>query len=773
MRQQVLDSIGKGVSRALAALLATVSAGLSGVGGLEGQTASTEVRPVAIASRVTLPPTVDGKLNEQLWQQAPVIAGFVQHEPFEGRPESERTEVRIVFDEEAVYVAAWLYDSNVSGLVVGETRRDASVDDSDAFLIVFDTYLDRQNAFVFATTPAGIEHDGQVTREGTGAGQQSVRQQGGAASGFNLNWDGSWDVATSVDERGWYAEFRIPFATLRYSRGGEQTWGLNLARHIRRKNEQAFWSPVGRQFSLWRVSEAGTLEGLEAPVQRLVQVTPYVLTSASRDYLASPAVDSDCQRSSCRFALGSGNGELAVGLDAKMALTPSLTLDLTYNTDFAQVEVDEQQVNLTRFNLFFPEKRPFFLENAGIFSVGTSAAGSEGQSVELFFSRRIGIGPGGVPVPIVGGGRLTGRVGGLIVGLLDIQTAAVEGLAPSNNFGVARLIKELPNRSRLGVMLVNRQAADSASNYNRTFVVDGRWGIGPAVTLDAFAARTETPWLSAREHALSFNGSYVTRDWRINTGYTEVGDNFNPEVGFLRRDGYRFVSGMVMRHLRFPGVPWLRELRPHVSYRSYFDFEGFNETRQIHLDTHIEFANGAFFSPAVNLTREGLKDPFDIADGVTVSPGTYDNFELAWRFNTNEGAPLSLNGELDWGGFLSGSRRGIGATLNARSGAALAASLRVSYNDVELAEGAFETTLIAFRLAYNFTPRMYLQSLLQYNSQTGTWSGNVRYGWLNTAGTGLFVVYNESRGADHWHSLGGPLTRAFIVKFTRQFSLVM
>lgn len=754
--------------------LAVVVAGLLGGDTLRGQAASVENSRMATARRVSVAPVLDGRLDDPVWGEAPVITDFVQHEPVEGRPASERTEVRIVFDDEAIYVGAWLYDSNPSALVLGETRRDARVDDSDAFLIVLDTYLDRQNAFVFGTTPAGIEYDGQVTREGTGAGQQSVRQQGGAASGFNLNWDGSWDVATSVDQRGWYAEFRIPFSTLRYSRAGEQSWGLNLARHIRRKNEQVFWSPVGREFDLWRVSEAGTLVGVEAPVQRLVQFTPYVLSSASRSYIFSAGVPGGCQRSACRFDLGSGTGEVAFGADAKIALTPSLTLDLTYNTDFAQVEVDEQQVNLTRFSLFFPEKRPFFLENAGIFSVGTSAAGAQsGQSVELFFSRRIGIGPGGVLVPIVGGGRLTGRVGGVTVGLLDIQTAALEGVAPSNNFAVGRVIRELPNRSRLGAMLVNRQGLDRSSDYNRTFVLDGRWGIGRALTLDAFAARTETPQLSGQEHAYTINGNYVTRDWRINAAYTEVGENFNPEVGFLQRDGYRFVTAMVMRNLRFPEIGWLRELRPHASYRSYFAFDGFNETRQIHLDCHIEFANGAFFSPAANFTREGLKDPFEIAQGVRVRPGTYDNFELAWRFNSNEGAPLSINGELDWGGFLSGRRHGVAATVNARQGAAVAASLRVSYNDVNLAEGDFETTLITFRLAYNFTPRMYLQSLIQYNSQAGAWAGNIRYGWLNTAGTGLFLVYNESRVAGYWHEVKGPLTRAFIIKFTRQFSLVL
>ncbi|MGH7751669.1 MAG: hydrolase, partial [Gemmatimonadales bacterium] len=244
-------------------------------------------------------------------------------------------------------------------------------------------------------------------------------------------------------------------------------------------------------------------------------------------------------------------------------------------------------------------------------------------------------------------------------------------------------------------------------------------------------------------------------------------------VGYLERAGYRFVSTNVLRHVRPAGVAWLRELRPHISYRSYWGYDGFQQTRVLHVDSHIELANGAFFSPAFNFTREGLQAPFGIAPLVTVPPGTYDNVEAAWRYNTNESAPISLNGALDWGGFLSGTRRGITNTLTVRQGASFASSLRVSHNEVDLDEGSFQTTLIAGRLAYNFTPRMYLQSLVQYNSQARTWSGNVRYGWLNTAGTGLFIVYNESRVADRWFEVEGPLGRAVIVKFTRQFNLIL
>ncbi|NIM48849.1 MAG: hypothetical protein GTN62_03580 [Gemmatimonadales bacterium] len=660
---------------------------------------------------------------------------------------TEPTEARILYDREALYVGVWLFDSDPAGIIPGESRRDLSLDDCDAFLIVLDTYRDGQNAFVFGTTPAGIEYDGQVTNEGEGSGQRRLRQQTGSGGGFNINWDGTWDVATSTDQRGWYAEFRIPFSTLRYRGAGPQVWGLNLARHIRRRNEQSYWSPVPRQHSLYRLSQAGTLAQVEAPGRQSIIVTPYVLASAHRDYTAAPGVDY--------------TGDL--GGDAKLGILPSLTLDLTYNTDFAQVEVDEQQVNLTRFNLFFPEKRPFFLENAGLFAVGTP------QAAELFFSRRIGIDTTGVPVPILAGGRLTGKPGGINLGLLDIQTERVEGVVEPNNYAVARVSAELPSRSRLGGIFINRVTTSNTADYNRTYAVDGRLGIGQAITFDGYAALTETPALSGREHAYSLASRLATRNWQASATYTEVGEDFNPEAGFLERSGYRFVQASVLRHLRTPGVPWLREFRPHVSYRGYFDFDGFNETGNIHIDTHVEFANGAFFSPAFNFTREGLRGPFEIAPGVVVPPGTYDNFEAAWRFNSNESASLSVNGGLDIGGFLTGTRKGFYGTMTARYQATIAASLRVSYNNVDLVEGSFETTLVGMRFAYSFSPRVYLQSLIQYNSQAGIWSGNVRFGWLSTAGTGLFIVYNEQRQTG---TNAGPLDRALIAKFSRQFSLI-
>ena len=712
----------------------------------------------ARADRADAAPVIDGRMDDAVWARAAAVEGFVQREPVDGQPVSERTVVRLLYDDEALYVGAWLYERDPSRIVFSESRRDADLSDSDAFRILLDTYLDRQNAFVFGTTPAGIEYDGQVTREGQGGFTGQVRQQAGSGGGFNLNWDGSWQVATSRDGAGWYAEFRIPFATLRYDRSGPQRWGINFARSIRRNYEEALWSPVPRQFDFHRVSMAGVLAGVEAPARRPITVTPYVLGSGRKDYVADADADLGAE----------------VGGDAKIGLTPSLALDLTVNTDFAQVEVDDDQINLTRFRLFYPEKRPFFLENAGTFAVGTP------QDVEIFFSRRIGI-EDGAEVPILGGGRVTGKVAGLTIGVLDIQTDRLSStgpdgravdLAPSENFGVVRVLRDFPNRSRIGAIAVSRVNTGDVDDANFTYALDGRLGIGQGFTLDGYVARSQTPSLHAGEMAYSASASYTSRDWEFGGTFREVGEGFNPEAGFLSRSAYRFVSGRVLRHVRIPQLSWFRELRPHITYREHFDLDGFSETRLIHIDNHFEFANGAFFQlPALNFTREGLREPFEISPGVIVPPGTYDNAEWGFEYRTDESATVSVGGRIDIGGFYSGHRWGTSSRLNLRLGGTFATTLGVNYYDVTLDEGRFETTLLRLRAAYSFTPSRYIQALLQYNEQTDTFSSNLRFGWLNTAGTGLFLVYNDIENTGTFERVGfrrGPMDRTFVVKFTRQ-----
>ena len=715
---------------------------------------------VAVATGVSDPPLIDGRLDDAAWGPVAPMTGFTQREPQDGRPASERTEVRVVFDDEALYVGVWAFDSRPAEIVLGERIRDYQVDQSDNVVLIFDTYKDEQNGFVFGTTPAGIEYDGQVANEGRGGGRfggggagrggggGQGRFQSGAGGGFNKNWDGSWTVATSLDREGWYAEFRIPFNTLRYGTDSP-SWGFNVARRIRRLNEESFWSPVPREFNLYRLNYAGDLEGLALPFRRLATVTPYALTSTARDYEGGET---------------SFNEEADFGGEAKIQVTQGLTFDVTANTDFAQVEVDNQQVNLTRFSLLFPEKRPFFLENAGFFTVGANGA-------DLFFSRNIGIADG-EQVPIRGGARLSGRAAGFNVGLLHIQTNGVDGIQPDNAYSVARIARELPNRSRIGALFVDRNG-EASDDYNRTYAADARVAIGEAVTLSSFVARTQTPGLSGNEHAYDANAAWASRSWDGSVAIREIGENFNAEVGFVPRDGYRSYSGRLQRFIRPDG--FLREIRPHMSFETFRTRrsgveKGFEESSRLHLDTHWEWPDGMVVFTTANWIREGLFEPFEIrGTDVVVPSGTYDGWEGQLVLNTNRSADVSLSNRFTAGSFLSGDywNARVGVTL--RSGAALSTSLSLDYNDVDLPEGNFETTLVGVTLGYFFTPRIYLQSLIQYSDQIDRLSANVRFGWLNTAGTGLFIVYNEIQGIDE---RDGPLGRSLTLKYTRQFNVL-
>ena len=707
--------------------------------------------PKATAHTVSTPPIIDGRLTDPAWQEATPITGFIQRELHEGDKVTERTEVRILTDGEALYVGAWMYDTDPNGIVPGEKVRDGDISKADYFGILLDTYHDRQNGFVFTTTPAGIEYDAQVVNEGEGGGLQlpgQTRAMAGSLGGFNLNWDGTWTVATSVDSAGWYAEMRIPFTTLRYGAGDQQSWGLNLVRSIRRKNEESFWSFVPRQFSLMKVSREGTLEDVRVPARRVWTVTPYALTGVERNF----DVDLDAR------------GRSDVGGEIKYGVTQSLTLDLTYNTDFAQVEVDEQRTNLTRFPLFFPEKRPFFLENAGIFSAGTP------QAVDLFFTRRIGIDSAGQPVPIVGGGRLTGRVGDFTVGALQIFTEN-SGTQEAMAYSVGRVQRELGGRSRIGVLGVQRMGTSQTTDWNRVIGVDGRVGIRDAWTIDWWDARSATPRSDHDAEAFSARLGYETGSWSNLARVIQVGRDFDPEVGFLNRGGgYRFFETTIMWKKRLPNSSWLKDFHPHLGYRGYYGLDGYRQEDRIHIDlTEWYTSSGANLGPEVNVEHQGLQQPFAIASTVTLPVGSYDYTSVGFDGATNPSAPLSANLRADVGGFYNGTRRGGSLTLAARRGSSLTTSLLVEYNDVRLKQGSFTRVLVAPRVAYFFTPRIMVQTLVQYSNQVRAWTANARFSWLSTAGTGLFIVFNEGQEADSFFRWDRPQSRSLIVKYTRQF----
>jgi len=714
-------------------------------------------RPARGATFLAKAPAIDGTVaGDPGWQGIEPISEFRQTTPNDGAAVSERTEVRIAYTAEALIVGVICYDSDPSGLVVSDSRRDSPLDDVDSFRFILDTYKDGQNGFVFGTSPAGGEYDAQVSLEGR-EGDQSARQQSGAGGGFNLNWDAVWTVRTHVGDYGWSAEFLIPFKNLRYAKGGEQSWGFNMQRNIRRKKEVAYWAPLPRQYNILRVSQAGLLNGVKTPAQRNLKVTPYLLGNTQRKY-----------RTQSKFDRG---GE--IGGDLKYSITPSLTLDATVNTDFAQVEVDDQQVNLDRFSLFFPEKRPFFLENAGLFTAGNSG------EVDLFFSRRIGIARTGEQLPIVAGARISGKVNGWNIGVIDMQTKALKGVAPANNFAVARLSREMPNRSGFGALFVNREKTGDTSvagvaDYNRTLALDGRKGFGRYAQVTGFLAGTSSPGSSRRARA--FDGAFLRESPRfdVRAKYTDVGEGFNPEVGFLRRTAFRKVDVLILNRTRPKDWLGIQELRPHMSYRGYFKPDGFHESGFAHFDNHFEFKSQWEVHTGLNLVHEGLRTPFAIAPGITVPVGDYDHAEAQIVLISPQAKPVNINVTTNVGGYYGGNRLAIAPAIRFRAGDKLSGTLNINYNRVTLPAGNFEANLFRLRASYSFSPRVFVQSLMQYNQQTRLLSGNFRFGWLQSANAGIFVVYNEGRERDAVmgglrdnSSLGLVRDRSLVIKFSR------
>ncbi|MFT5351593.1 MAG: hypothetical protein ACI9MF_002416 [Gammaproteobacteria bacterium] len=704
-----------------------------------------ESRPSMSAVRIQAAPMLDGVISGDLaWSDVPASGGFIQSTPDEGQPASQRTEIRVAFTDDTLYIGIICFDDDPSAIVVSDSRRDANLRQSDSLTLILDTFADGQNGFVFGTNPSGLQFDGQMSRESTTRFGNS-----GNGAGFNVNWDGVWEVKTRTDDSGWSAEFALPFKTLRYAKEDLQSWGLNVQRNIRRRNEIAYWSPLERQFDLYRLFDAGRLLNVEAPSQTNLQFIPYLLQSFEE--VGNSGTLSDFE----------------AGFDIKYGLTQSLTLDLTYNTDFAQVEVDEAQVNLGRFNLFFPEKRPFFLENAGQFSVG------DGSNIELFFSRRIGISDDGEVIPINYGTRISGKVDRTNVGLLYMQTDDF-GSIGADNFLVARVNQELDGRSSIGAMYVTRESTGPLSepnDENQTFGLDGRWGVGEYGLVSGFVAETDTPGLEGNNRAFSVKGEYINADWNMFLSWTEVEENFNPEVGFLRRSSYRSPSAFVLRSIRLKENRFgIHEVKPHIRYTNFEDFNDFRESSILHFHTPLEWKNGAEFAPAINFTTEGLLEPFEISTGVFVPAGTYDNTEFQFGAFTNQGATFSVSLSGTIGGFYNGDRVSLAPGIRWRHGENFTTQFSWSRNDVDLPTGKFTTNLGRVRLSYTLSEKSSLQALFQYNNVDEVWSTNLRYSWLRTANTGLFVVYNESKGFGSF--TGEQPNRSILIKYSHMFDVL-
>ena len=706
-----------------------------------------EGRVTVRAIRLSEELVVDGLLQDPIYSQARAISDFVQQEPHEGEPATERTDLWIFFDDTTLYVAMHCLDSQPDRLIANEMRRDGNVFQNDNVQIVFDTFYDRRSGLSFQTNALGALRDQEISDERTN----------------NNDWNTVWDVRAARLDDGWSVEFAIPFKSLRYRASGLQVWGINVQRIVRWKNERSFLSGVPASYGgrgIQKLSSAATLVGLEVPAQGPnLEIKPYAISSVSTNRLATPVVEND---------LGGD-----AGLDVKYGLTRGLTADFTYNTDFAQVEEDEMQVNLTRFSLFFPEKRDFFLEGQGIFGFGPSReGGNSGAATSLlpivFFSRRIGL-SSGQKVPILAGGRLTGRQGRYTVGALNIETKASEAAkAPATNFSAVRLRRDILRRSAIGLIATNRAPALGEQQSNQVMGVDAALAFYENLTINSYYARSRTPGRRGDESSYLAQFQYAGDRYGTNFEHLSVGDAFNPEIGFLRRESFRrsYAQG------RFSPRPrsslTVRKVSMEASLDYITNLEGRLESREAQASTRVEFNSGGFWSTDYTRNYDLITTPFEIATGVVIAPGGYSFQSLQSQYYL--GPQNLVTGRINiWTGtFYGGTRHEVGYDGRVEVSSHFAVEPRVSINWIDLPVGAFTSRLLGARATYAMSTRMALSALVQYNSSNSTISSNVRFRWEYRPGSDLFVVYSDGRETLNTRS-AGLQNQSLVVKATRLF----
>jgi hypothetical protein len=712
---------------------------------------SAKPAPTVQAHRAAQPIRIDGKLDEEIYKTTPAITGFVQQEPDEFAPATEKTEAWIFFDDDNVYVSARNWETQPERRVANEMRRDTSqLRQNDTFGVLFDTFHDKRNGYIFYANAIGGLADSQVTDEGPP----------------NSDWNTVWDVRTSSFDGGWTIEMAIPFKSLRYQPGTDQVWGVNLRRVVRWKNEWSYLAQVPRALTTFRgllkVSSAGTLEGLQVPSGRAnLELKPFALAGVSTDTTVTPAVDNDF------------NGR--IGGDIKYGITQNITADLTINTDFAQVEVDEQQINLTRFNLFFPEKRDFFLEGLGTFAfAGRTSAGvgaGTGDTPYLFFSRRIGLDQSRV-IPIIAGGRTTGKAGKFTFGAINVQTDDDDAARiDSANFTVLRAKRDILRRSSVGGMLTHRTATPGRTGSNDGFGVDAAMSFYQNVRIDTYIAATHTEGRDGDN--LSYRGffDYNADKYGVQAERLVVEPNFLPEIGFVRRTDMRRNFGLLRYSPRPRRVPHLRKLTTQASLNYLTNNEDRLDTREAIGRVEAEFTNSDLFNVSYTDNYERLVRPFIISQGVVLPVGSYDFYTTRVGYVAGQQRPVSGEVVLESGRFYNGDRTSI-AVNTARVQVTPQVSLEPSFsiNWVDLVQGSFTAKVARTRATYTITPRMFVSGIVQYNSAGTSFGSNVRFRWEYRPGSELFVVYTDDYNTEELRpDVTSLRNRALVIKFNRLF----
>lgn len=730
--------LGPGVRTALLLALALVSA----------RPAAAQKKTVA-AIPASGPIVLDGVLDERSWSDAPAGTDFVQREPDTGKPVSQRTEVRVVFSATTLYVGLSCFDDEPARIIQKEMQRDQKLWRDDAVDVVLDTFDDDRNAYLFETNPNGARTDALITDEGRD---------------FNLDWNGVWEVAARKTDQGWFAEMAIPFTTLRFDPKAT-AWGFNVLRYVRRRAEQSFWAPILLDADVKRVSQYGRLTGI-AGVQEgwNLRVKPFVNGSLKSSLTPSGTYADD--------------DSVDFGGDLKWGIARALSLDLTVHTDFAETEVDDLQTNLTRFSLFQAEKREFFLENSGIFefgpgavgngmvsamSVGALSFGASGSSgtaplMKVFHSRRIGIGPSGEEVPIDWGARVTGRIGDWNIGLLDVQTDTATPLSgsgeiPQTNFGAVRVSRNFGERSSVGMIYTNR-AEDG--NTNRAYGLDLHLRPTKQFAVDAYGSGTDnTAPGGSRDWSAGLLTTYNSKEWHAQAGWVRIGEDYDPQLGFLLTRGVNRYNGRVTYE---PWPRWTGVMNLHfeLDAQLYTGIDGTTRTQEYRLDLFgIRTKSAAEAKAFVTRTEDSLESPFQIAPGVVIPAGDYDFNAAGLSFLTHSSRPVSVEAQVLAGEFYDGTRQSGNVLLRLRPSRHVRSETTFEISNVKLATGEFTANVFRERFAYAFNPKVLANLFLQYNDLSQIASVNLRFSWNYRPGSDVFLVYNET-----WNAPGlGDLTR--------------
>ncbi len=717
------------------------------------------------AIKLTAPLTLDGVLDEAMYSRELPFGGLIQVAPKYGEPSTEKSEIWISYDDKHIYLTCRCYDAAPPNeWVVNELRRDTGgLRNNEHIGVMFDTFYDRRSGFAFYTNPLGARADYSVVDEG----------------GSNTDWNPVWSSKSGRFDGGWTVEMAIPFKSLRFRAGPDQTWGVQIRRSIRHKNEWAYLTPVPRILAgpqaLNRVSAGGTLVGLDLPsAGKNIEVKPYGISRLATDRVRTPAINDDLTSE--------------FGGDIKYAVTPNLTADVTFNTDFAQVEIDEQQVNLTRFSLNFPEKRDFFLEGRGIFDFARGGSGAtmsgSADTPNLFYTRRIGLNAGSV-VHIDGGGRLTGKLGPYAVGLMNIQTAAgATSATKATNFSVVRLKRDVFTRSAIGMLATNRSVTATGAGSNQAYGVDGAFLLTQELTVGTYWARTATTGKTGDDQSYQGRVDYSADRYGAQAEFLSVGRNFDPQVGFLRRSAFNRSFGQARFSPRPKRIRNVRKVTWTASGEYVETDSGVVEARGWTGQMGTEFENSDQLTINFSHDYDFLRAPFTPSGSpAAIAPGAYrsEDVTVSYTFGAQRRASglVSVRGGRYFDGTIRSVTIGSGGqtftsparlTLNQR----LAVEPAYSITRVERSAGSFTTRLARARVDYAFSPLMFASTLLQYSSADKALSTNVRYRWEYAPGSELFLVYTDERDVTDpsyvpQPAVRGLRNRTFVVKVNRLF----